>query len=74
MVTTGFGGVVLCSNVVVLFNGVRMVCVFLCVAEEWGFGVRAIDGLCTLVVVVFARGFLWLGALLVFWARAKKRV
>jgi hypothetical protein len=27
-----------------------------CVVEEWGCGVRVIDGLCTLVVVVFAAG------------------
>ena len=51
-----FGGVVLCSNVVMLCVGVGMVCEFVCVVEEWGAGVRIIDGLCTSVVVVFAAG------------------
>jgi hypothetical protein len=50
------GGGVQCSSVVVLFDGVGMVCEFVCVVEEWGCGVRVIDGLCTLVVVVFAAG------------------
>ena len=50
------GGVVLCSNVVMLGVGVGMVCEFVCVVEEWGVGVRIIDGLCMSVVVVFAEG------------------
>ncbi len=72
MVATCFGGVVLCSNVVVLFIGVGMSCVFVYVVEVCGCGVRVIDGVCTSVVVEFVAGVFVAGGAVSFLGACQK--
>ncbi len=72
VVATGFGGVVPCSNVVMLFIGVGMSCMFVYFVEEWGCGVRVIVGVCMSVVFAFAVEVFVAWGAVCFWGACQK--